>query len=79
MLFKKKKEKKWFVSCSVEKLSDKKIFVRINITAETKKSGFFIKAKDSSKSDDLTTTSPEIYQALFAKIDKAIFLRKSLN
>ena len=77
--FQKKKEKKWFVSCSVEKLSDKKTFVRINITAETKKSGFFIKAKDSSKSDDLTTTSPEIYQALFAKIDKAIFLRKSLN
>ena len=77
--FQKKKEKKWYVSCAVEKVSDKKTFVRINITAETKKIGFFTKAKDSSKADDLTTTSPEIYQALFAKIDKAIFLRKSLN
>ena len=77
--FQKKKEKKWFISCAIEKVSDKKIFVRINITAETKKSGFFTKAKDSTKADDLTTTAPEIYQALFAKIDKAIFLRKSLN
>ena len=74
-----KSKKKWYVSCAVEKVSDKKTFVRINITAETKKIGFFTKAKDSSKADDLTTTSPEIYQALFAKIDKAIFLRKSLN
>ena len=77
--FQKKKEKKWFVSCAVEQISEKKIFVRINITAETKKKGFLIKAKDSSKADDLTTTAPQIYQALFAKIDKAIFLRKSLN
>ena len=77
--FQKKKEQKWFVSCAVEKISEKKIFVRINITAETKKSGFFTKAKDSSKADDLTSTAPQIYQALFSKIDKAIFLRRSLN
>ena len=76
---KKKKEAKWFVSCAVEELAEKKVFVRINITAEVKKSGFFTKAKDKSKADDLTTTSPEIYQALFAKIDKALFLRQSLN
>ena len=67
------------MSCAVEKISEKKIFVRINITAETKKSGFFTKAKDSSKADDLTSTAPQIYQALFSKIDKAIFLRRSLN
>ena len=75
----KKKQKNWYLSCAVEKISDKKIFVRINITQETKKQGFFTKAKDKSKADDLTSTAPEIYQALFAKIDKAIFLRKSLN
>ena len=68
-----------FVSCGVEEMAEKKGFVRINITAEVKKSGFFTKAKDKSKADDLTTTSPEIYQALFAKIDKALFLRQSLN
>lgn len=77
--FQKKKERTWFLSCAVEKIAENKIFVRINITAETKKSGFFTKAKDKSKADDLTSTAPEIYQALFAKIDKAIFLRKSLN
>ena len=77
--FQKKKERKWFISCAVEELDEKKIFVRINITAEVKKSGFFTKAKDKSKADDLTTTAPEIYQALFAKIDKALFLRQSLN
>ena len=75
----KKKQKNWYVSCAVEKVSDKKTFVRINITQETRKQGFFTKAKDSSKADDLTSTAPEIYQALFAKIDKAIFLRKSMN
>ena len=75
----KKKETKWFISCSVEELGEKKIFVRINITAEVKKSGFFKKAKDKSKADDLTTTAPEVYQALFAKIDKALFVRQSLN
>ena len=75
----KKKQKNWYLSCAVEKISDKKIFVRINITQETKKQGFFTKAKDKSKADDLTSTAPEIYQALFAKIDKAIFLRKSLK
>ena len=78
-VFQKKKERKWFLSCAVEELREKKIFVRINITAEIKKSGFFTKAKDKSKADDLTTTAPEIYQALFAKIDKALFLRQSLN
>ena len=77
--FQKKKQATWFVSCAVEELAEKKILVRINITAEVKKSGFFTKAKDKSKADDLTTTSPEIYQALFAKIDKALFLRQSLN
>ena len=77
--FQKKKERKWFISCAVEELDEKKIFVRINITAEIKKSGFFTKAKDKSKADDLTTTAPQIYQALFAKIDKALFLRQSLN
>ena len=75
----KKKETKWFISCSVEELGEKKIFVRINITAEVKKSGFFKKAKDKSKADDLTTTAPEVYQAMFAKIDKALFVRQSLN
>ena len=77
--FQKKKETKWFISCAVEELDEKKIFVRINITAEVKKSGFFKKAKDKSKADDLTTTAPEVYQALFAKIDKALFVRQSLN
>jgi len=77
--FQKKKEKKWFISCNIEKIKENKIFVRINITAETKKQGFFTKAKNSIKADDLTTTSPEIYQALFAKIDKTLFIRKSLN
>jgi len=51
----------------------------LNITQEVKKSGFFVKAKDSSKADDLTTTAPELYQALFAKIDKTLFIRQSLN
>jgi len=77
--FQKKKQTNWFVSCSVEELDKKKILVRINITAEIKKSGFFKKAKDKSKADDLTTTAPEVYQALFAKIDKALFVRQSLN
>lgn len=77
--FQNKKETKWFLSSSVEELGEKKIFVRINITAEIKKSGFFKKAKDKSKADDLTTSAPEIYQALFSKIDKALFLRQSLN
>ena len=56
-----------------------KILVRINITAETTKSGFFTKAKDSSKADDMTSTAPELYQALFSKIDKTLFIRQSLN
>lgn len=77
--FQKKKQKKWFVSCNVEELKEKKILVRLNITQEVKKSGFFVKAKDSSKADDLTTTAPELYQALFAKIDKTLFIRQSLN
>jgi len=78
-VFQKKKQIKWFISCTVEELDKQKIFVRLNITAEVKKSGFFKKAKDKSKADDLTTTAPEVYQALFVKIDKAIFLRQSLN
>ena len=77
--FQKKKQKKWFVLCNVEELKEKKILVRLNITQEVKKSGFFVKAKDSSKADDLTTTAPELYQALFAKIDKTLFIRQSLN
>ena len=77
--FQKKKTKKWFVSTNVEEMKKDKILVRINITAETTKSGFFTKAKDSSKADDMTSTAPELYQALFSKIDKTLFIRQSLN
>lgn len=77
-LLQNKKNKKWFISCNIEQLTAKKTSVRINITQETKKQGFLIKAKKKSKADDLTS-NPAVYQALFAKIDKAIFIRKSLK
>ncbi len=53
------KKSGFFLCC--RQIAENKIFVRINITAEATKSGFFTKAKDKSKADDLTTLAPEIY------------------
>ena len=78
-LFQNKQEKKWFVSTSIEELKQNKIKVIISITEEKKKTGFFVKAKKSSKADDLTKSQAAVYQALFAKIDKNLFLRKQLQ
>jgi len=39
----------------------------------------FTTAEEKNKSDDLTTTKPEIYQNIFAKIDKALFIRDSIK
>jgi len=70
----------WNQSTSVDAFLDSlhKEYALTTVLEETKKQGFLIKAKKKSKADDLTS-NPAVYQALFAKIDKAIFIRKSLK
>lgn len=73
-----KKTNKWTLSSNVEELSNNRgTLVRIVITNESKKSGFLTKAKDEDNVDDLIGANPKVYQSLFAKIDKEIFIRSS--
>ena len=74
----KEKEVNWTVSTNIEELSNKKgTIVRLVITQEERKQGWLTKAKDKIKADDLTKADPQIYQALFSKIEKELFIRRS--
>ena len=73
-------EDRWTVSSNIEELSKNRgVLVRLVIVHETKKSGFFTTADEKIKSDDLTTSNPQIYQNLFAKIDKSLFIRDAIK
>lgn len=73
-------ENKWTVSSNVEELSKNRgVLVRLVIVHETKKSGFFVSADEKIKSNDLTTTRPEVYQNLFAKIEQALFIKDAVK
>lgn len=75
--FRKEEVNQWSVSTNIEEKA-KGTLVRLTIVQEKNKGGFFTSAEDKSKADDLTNR-PELYQALFAKIDKELFIRRSLN
>jgi len=73
-------EDNWTISSNIEELSKNRgTLVRLVIVNEKKTSSFFTTAEEKNKSDDLTTTKPEIYQNIFAKIDKALFIRDSIR
>jgi hypothetical protein len=73
-------EDNWTISSNIEELSKNRgTLVRLVIVNEKKTSSFFTTAEEKNKSDDLTTTKPEIYQNIFAKIDKALFIRESIR
>ena len=73
-------EDNWTISSNIEELSKNRgTLVRLVIVNEKKTSSFFTTAEEKNKSDDLTTTKPEIYQNIFAKIDKALFIRDSIK
>ena len=67
----------WTVSGVVEDLEKNRgILVRLTITSDRTQSSFATSASEKMSNDDLTT-KPEIYQDLFAKIDKALFIREA--
>ena len=73
-------EDNWTISSNIEELrKNRGTLVRLVIVNEKKTSSFFTTAEEKNKSDDLTTTKPEIYQNIFAKIDKALFIRDSIK
>ncbi len=73
-------EDMWTISSNIEELSKNRgTLVRLVVVNEKKTSSFFTTADERTKSDDLTTTKPEIYQNIFAKIDKALFIRNSVK
>lgn len=79
-LGRKEEEDAWTISSNIEELSKNRgVLVRLVIVNEKKTSSFFTTAEEKNKSDDLTTTKPEIYQNIFAKIDKALFIRNSIR
>lgn len=70
------KVEQWTVSGTVEEMSKNNTRVRLVITSDTHTSSMMSSAADATKNDDLTA-NPEIYQDLFAKIDKALFVREA--
>ena len=69
----------WTVSGTVEELEGSKVvLVRLVITSEKMSQSFLGNASDKAKVEDLTS-KPEIYQNLFAKIDKALFIREAVQ
>jgi hypothetical protein len=75
--FRKEEVNEWSLSTNIEE-TVKGTMVRLTIIQEKRKDGFFTSAQDKNKADDLTNR-PELYQALFAKIDKELFIRRSLK
>lgn len=74
----KEKEVNWTVSTNIEELGNQKgTIVRLVITQEERKQGWLTRAKDKIKADDLTKADPQIYQALFSKIEKELFIRRA--
>jgi hypothetical protein len=70
------KTEQWTMSGTVEEINAKSTKVRLVLTSDKTKNNMFSSAADTLKNDDLTG-SPEIYQDLFTKIDKALFLREA--
>jgi len=65
----------WTVSSAIEDLEKNRgVSVRLTITSETTQSSLLTSASEKMTSEDLTA-QPEIYQDLFAKIDKILFVR----
>ena len=70
------KSEQWTMSGTVEEISKNNTRVRLVLTSDKSTSSIISSAADASKNDDLTA-NPEVYQDLFAKIDKALFLREA--
>ena len=69
------KSETWTVSGTLEEMPNKKdTLVRLVITSDKSKSNIIASASEKMTNEDLTD-KPEIYQDLFAKIDKALLLR----
>jgi len=76
-LAREEKSETWTVSGTVEDLEKNKgILVRLVITSDKTQSSIVSSASEKMTNDDLTS-NPEIYQDLFAKIDKALFIRNA--
>jgi hypothetical protein len=74
-LAREEKSEIWTVSSVVEDLEKNRgVSVRLTITSDKTKSSLMSSASDKATNEDLTS-KPEIYQDLFAKIDKALFIR----
>jgi len=74
-LAREEKSEIWTVSSTVEDLEKNRgVIVRLTITSDKTKSSLMSSASDKATTEDLTS-KPEIYQDLFAKIDKALFIR----
>lgn len=69
----------WQFVAFVEDLGEKDgVQVRISLLSQTRKAGMNVSASDAFTSSDLTD-KPEIYQALFNSIEKAIFIRENIK
>lgn len=68
------KTEQWTMSGTVEEMGKNNTRVRLVLTSDKSTSSIISSASDTMKNDDLTA-NPEVYQDLFAKIDKALFLR----
>ena len=69
------KTETWTVSGTVEEMPNKKdTLVRLVITSDKSKSNLIASASEKVTNEDLTD-KPEVYQDLFAKIDKALLIR----
>lgn len=76
-LAREEKSEIWTVSASLEDLEKNRgVIVRLTITSDQTKSSLMSSAADKAKTEDLTA-KPEIYQDLFSKIDKALFIREA--
>lgn len=68
------KSEQWTMSGTVEEMGKNNTRVRLVLTSDKSTNSIISSASDTMKNDDLTA-NPEVYQDLFAKIDKALFLR----
>lgn len=68
------KSEQWTMSGTVEEMGKSNTKVRLVLTSDKSTNSIISSASDTMKNDDLTA-NPEVYQDLFAKIDKALFLR----
>lgn len=79
-IFRTEEVKLWTLSTNIEDLEKNRgVRVRLVITSDAKKDGTFVTASESTKAEDLTTSNPEIYQSLFSKIEKELFMRNAIR